>query len=169
MQATCLIGHPPVRSSVIASVAKQSIYPLAALWIASSQALLAMTVARSARTHGCPSGDAQDTALARPRFYDSKTGEPLKEIVMRVLIWAMLAVAVGLMTAPARAQTYDPRYPFCVDVHDGNGGYMDCSYYTREQCAASASGRAAECLANPFFAAGRPAPAAPRYPSRRFN
>src|SRR5215207_3562987 len=102
MQATCLIGHPPVRSSVIASQrvarnarpmtgsAKQSTYPLAALWIASSQALLAMTMARSARTHGCPSGDAQDTALARPRFHDSKTGEPLKEIVMRVSIWAML-------------------------------------------------------------------------------
>ena len=59
---------------------------------------------------------------------------------MRVSIWAMLAVAVGLMTAPARAQTYDPRFPFCLDAHDGNGSYMDCSYYTREQCAASDEG-----------------------------
>ena len=86
---------------------------------------------------------------------------------MRVSIWAMVAVAVGLMTVPARAQTYDPRYPFCLDVRDGDGGYTDCSYSTRAQCAASAAGRAAECLANPFFAASRPASAAPPVSQRR--
>ena len=47
---------------------------------------------------------------------------------MRVSIWAMLAVAVGLMTAPTRAQTYDPRFPVCLKVRDGEGGYNDCSY-----------------------------------------
>lgn len=86
---------------------------------------------------------------------------------MRVSIWAMAAVAVGLISAPASAQTYDPRYPFCVNTHDGDGSYIDCSYYTREQCAASAAGRAAECLANPYFAGGRSAPAAPPLLPRR--
>jgi len=81
---------------------------------------------------------------------------------MRVSIWAMLAIAAGLMTAPASAQTYNPRYPFCLDTRDANGGYMDCSYYTEEQCAASAAGRAGGCLANPFFTGG-PRPPGPRY------
>jgi hypothetical protein len=88
---------------------------------------------------------------------------------MRVSIWAILAVSAGLMTAPARAQTYDPKFPFCLEVRDGDGGYTDCSYYSREQCAASASGRAAECMANPYFAAVRPAPAVPYNLSRRVN
>jgi hypothetical protein len=34
----------------------------------------------------------------------------------------------------------------------GGGAYYDCSYYTMAQCAASASGRAAQCDLNPFYA-----------------
>ena len=73
---------------------------------------------------------------------------------MRVSTWAMLAVAAGLMTAPAQAQTYDPKYPVCLEVRDGEGGYTDCSYYSLQQCAASAAGRSAQCMVNPFFAGG---------------
>jgi uncharacterized protein DUF3551 len=86
---------------------------------------------------------------------------------MRVSIWAMLAVAAGLMTAPARAQTYDPRYPVCLQVADDNGGYIECAYSSIPQCNASASGRAAECMINPFYAGGRSAPALPPGPPRR--
>jgi hypothetical protein len=88
---------------------------------------------------------------------------------MRVSIWAMLAVAAGLMTTPAEAQTYDPRFPVCLEVRDDTGGYIQCAYDSMQQCAASASGRAAQCTPNPFFAASRPAPEVPPNPSRRFN
>jgi Protein of unknown function (DUF3551) len=84
---------------------------------------------------------------------------------MRVSIWAMLAIAAGLIAAPARAQTYDPRYPVCLEVRDDTGGYTECAYNSIPQCNASAAGRAAQCMVNPFFAANRPAPAAP-YPRR---
>ena len=85
---------------------------------------------------------------------------------MRVSIWAMLAVAAGLMAAPALAQTYDPKFPVCLDVHDTDGSYYECAYYTLEQCNMSASGRAAQCVVNPFYSGGR-TPAAPPYPRRR--
>jgi uncharacterized protein DUF3551 len=78
---------------------------------------------------------------------------------MRVSIWALLAVAMGLITAPARAQTYDPRFPVCLEVRDGEGGYNDCSYSSLQQCAQSAAGRSAQCMVNPFFTGGaRPGP-----------
>ncbi len=75
---------------------------------------------------------------------------------MRIPILAVLATGALLAAAPAKAQTYDPAYPFCVQVYQGYVNYyFDCSYYTWGQCQASASGRAASCVANPYYA-GRP-------------
>jgi hypothetical protein len=76
---------------------------------------------------------------------------------MRVLMWATLALAAGLTAAPARAQTYDPRYPVCLQITDENGGWIECAYSSIPQCNASAAGRAAQCMVNPFYGAGRPA------------
>ena len=73
---------------------------------------------------------------------------------MRKMVWAILASATILAAAPGQAQTYDPDYPVCLKLYgdlDG-GGWIDCSYTSLAQCAASASGRAAMCLTNPFFA-----------------
>jgi hypothetical protein len=75
---------------------------------------------------------------------------------MHKLPWMMLAGGLVLFAAPVHAQTYDPSYPVCLKVYSGSSGgggeYNDCTYTSLAQCAASASGRAATCLVNPFYA-----------------
>lgn len=64
----------------------------------------------------------------------------------------ILASAAVLAAAPSQAQTYDPNFPVCLQVYAPRGGYIDCSFTSLPQCQATASGRAAQCYANPFFA-----------------
>ena len=73
---------------------------------------------------------------------------------MRVLACTILTTATVLVVAPLRAQTYDPNYPVCLQTYAIGGGSIDCSFTSLPQCAASASGRAAQCLNNPYFAHG---------------
>jgi len=69
------------------------------------------------------------------------------------LAWMILAGGTTLAAAPAPAQTYDPSYPVCMQVIAVDGGaYFECSFTSLAQCAATASGLAAQCLANPYFA-----------------
>ena len=77
---------------------------------------------------------------------------------MRILVCTILVIGTVWFAAPARAQTYDPDFPVCLQTYGINGGYIDCSYSTLAQCAASASGRAAQCLNNPYFGYGSRAP-----------
>ncbi len=78
---------------------------------------------------------------------------------MRSVDRAMLAIGALLAALPAQAQTYDPRYPICMQVFSIDGPAIGCGYASMAQCKASASGRAAECFANPYFAgASRKAP-----------
>ncbi len=57
-----------------------------------------------------------------------------------------------LLAAPARAQTYDPSYPVCLQIYQSMVDYyFECRYTTMAQCAASASGRAAQCMVNPYY------------------
>jgi hypothetical protein len=72
---------------------------------------------------------------------------------MRRLSLAVLATATLAAAGPARAQTYDPSYPVCLHVY-GRNIYYECRYTSMAQCAASASGRAAQCVINPYFAYG---------------
>jgi hypothetical protein len=87
------------------------------------------------------------------------------QILMRILAVAILAIGTLSAAAPARAQTYDPNYPVCLHVY-GDPTYYECRYTTLTQCGQSASGRAAECVVNPYFenAAG---PVGPRHRHRR--
>jgi hypothetical protein len=71
---------------------------------------------------------------------------------MRILARLVLATAMTLAAASAQAQTYDPGYPICLQSY-GPGGYISCSYTSMGQCGASASGRSAQCITNPYFAA----------------
>ena len=74
---------------------------------------------------------------------------------MRQLILAMMAVtAAGAATlaTSAPAAAYD--YPWCVQGR-GVGYPGDCSYTSRAQCMASASGRLASCGVNPRVAFGQ--------------
>jgi hypothetical protein len=77
---------------------------------------------------------------------------------MRILALAIFAIGT-VSIGPAAAQTYDPAYPVCLHVYERMGAhYYDCSYTSLPQCNASASGRSATCVINPYFAgAGEPA------------
>lgn len=71
---------------------------------------------------------------------------------MRVL--ALSIVALGILSIPAQAQTYDPHFPVCMKLITWGGGeWIDCSFTSLPQCKASASGRAGTCDPNPYFAA----------------
>ena len=68
---------------------------------------------------------------------------------MRILALAIFGM---FSIAPATAQTYDPAYPVCLHVYKDGANYYQCSYTSLPQCNASALGRAAECVINPYFA-----------------
>ena len=70
---------------------------------------------------------------------------------MRIPALAILTIATVLTAAPARAQTYDPAYPVCLHVYGRGANYYQCRYTSLPQCNASASGRAAQCVINPYF------------------
>jgi hypothetical protein len=71
---------------------------------------------------------------------------------MRASILAILAAGAVATAAPSQAQTYDPAFPYCVQVYHGMVDYyFDCTYRTLGSCQASASGRAASCVANPYY------------------
>jgi len=71
---------------------------------------------------------------------------------MRIPMLAILTLGAVAAASFARAQTYDPNYPVCLHVY-GPVTYYDCSYTSLPQCAMSASGRAAQCVVNPYYAA----------------
>lgn len=78
---------------------------------------------------------------------------------MRVLTSAFVVAAAVLTAAPARAQMYDPAYPVCLQIYQGmTDFYVECSFTSLPQCNASASGRAAQCIVNPYYAARKTAP-----------
>ena len=70
---------------------------------------------------------------------------------MRHLAPAAVALGMSFAAAPASAQTYGSGYPVCLHVY-GPATYYDCSYASIAQCNASASGRAAQCVVNPYAA-----------------
>jgi hypothetical protein len=61
---------------------------------------------------------------------------------MRILALAILTIATAFSAPPARAQTYDPAYPVCLQIYQGfTDYYFECAYSTLAQCNMSASGR----------------------------
>ena len=69
---------------------------------------------------------------------------------MRIPALAILAIGTMSAATPARAQTYGG-YPVCLHVY-GPVTYYECGYTSIPQCNASASGRSAQCVVNPYFA-----------------
>ena len=76
---------------------------------------------------GLASTGLADTGLAGTRVADTRVAD--------------------LGTPPARAA--GTQYPVCLHVY-GPVTYDDCSYVSLAQCAPSAVGRSAQCMANPF-------------------
>jgi hypothetical protein len=86
---------------------------------------------------------------------------------MRIPLYVIMAIGASLAATSAEAQTYDPRYPVCMHVftggaHGGGGGWYDCSFTSLPQCRATASGLAATCDLNPYYAFNEPLPPRPR-------
>jgi hypothetical protein len=72
---------------------------------------------------------------------------------MRALIWTIIAGGAVFAALPAMGQTYNPNYPVCIQRYlFGSGSYIDCSFTSMAQCYATASGLAAQCYANPYYA-----------------
>ncbi|MDO8396430.1 MAG: DUF3551 domain-containing protein [Bradyrhizobium sp.] len=92
---------------------------------------------------------------------------------MRIAAFAIVTIATILTAAPARAQTYDPKYPVCLEVYGEDGSVVECGFTSLAQCTQAASGgRSAMCFANPYFTSAAapvvPRPEAPaRSPTRR--
>jgi len=72
---------------------------------------------------------------------------PMLTLAPRLLWTAMILAA-----APAQAQTYGGSFPVCLQTFGISGNAIDCSYVSMDQCRPSASGTAAQCIANPYFA-----------------
>ena len=68
---------------------------------------------------------------------------------MRIPALTILTIAAISAAAPARAQTYGGGYPVCLHVY-GPITYYECGYTSIPQCNASASGRSAQCVVNPY-------------------
>jgi hypothetical protein len=82
-----------------------------------------------------------------------------KEILMRIPALAILTIGAALTATPAAAQTYDPRYPVCLQIYQGFVDYyFECAYTSLPQCQMSASGRAAQCVVNPYYTGTRKPP-----------
>ncbi len=79
------------------------------------------------------------------------TSRTLVRTMISTMSWTILAAAVS-MSAPAQAQTYDPNYPVCLQIYNSMVDYyFECAYTSIPQCQASASGRAAQCVVNPYY------------------
>ena len=85
--------------------------------------------------------------------------QPQRPLLARSLALAILATSAVSLAGPARAQTYDPNYPVCLQIYEDIAHfYFDCTYRTMGQCMASASGRPAQCVVNPYYGKGKTAP-----------
>ena len=71
---------------------------------------------------------------------------------MRPTAGSILLIGTMLAVWPAQAQTYGSNFPICLQTYGRSGGYIECDYTSMAQCRVSASGRAAQCMTNPYFA-----------------
>jgi hypothetical protein len=80
-----------------------------------------------------------------------------EEIQMRLLVLTILGIGMVSAAPSARAQTYDPNYPVCLQIYQSwKDYYFECAYTSLAQCNMSASGRAAQCIVNPYYAGPKP-------------
>jgi hypothetical protein len=77
---------------------------------------------------------------------DRRIGSPALPTIAGVLGCVLVIAALGAGTARAQYQ----RAPWCAYLGSWGGSY-DCSYYTFQQCMATASGLGNICLRNPRY------------------
>jgi uncharacterized protein DUF3551 len=71
---------------------------------------------------------------------------------MHALAHRLLWIALILAAPPVEAQTYDPGFPICLQTFGIAGNSIICGYTSMDQCRSTASGGAAQCITNPYFA-----------------
>ena len=81
---------------------------------------------------------------------------------MRVTLFTFLAIGSIAAAMPARAQTYDPRYPVCLQTFGPFQG-IDCSYTSMQQCKFATGIRASQCIVNPYYARVKRSPGGGRW------
>ena len=81
----------------------------------------------------------------------------LGEAEMRALAGLIFGTAIIFSAEPAWAQTYDPKYPVCIEVLDSSGGRIECWFTSMEECknGSTSTGR---CFANPYYKPPPPEP-----------
>ncbi len=85
---------------------------------------------------------------------------------MRNVVLALLAASGSALLGSAPAHAVGTRYPFCIQG-DQYPGLSNCTFETYQQCLATASGRDLNCIANPYYDAGRQMPVDRRRPRPR--
>jgi Protein of unknown function (DUF3551) len=75
----------------------------------------------------------------------------VKAKLTRIPALALFAIGISSLAGSARAQTYDPNYPVCLQVF-GLVNYYDCHYTSMPQCTQSAQALSAQCIVNPYYA-----------------
>jgi hypothetical protein len=88
---------------------------------------------------------------------DRRIGLPALPKIAGVLGCVLVMAALGAGTARAQYQ----RAPWCAYLGSWGGSY-DCSYYTFQQCMATASGLGNICLRNPRYVGDPERPRRPR-------
>ncbi|MCG6206907.1 DUF3551 domain-containing protein [Rhodopseudomonas sp. HC1] len=82
-----------------------------------------------------------------------------------ILSGMLVGLAATFVAMPA-AQARD--YPVCLRVYlNYHDWYDECSYDTMAQCRMSASGRAADCMTNPWYKGPEPRKKPRRQPRKR--
>jgi hypothetical protein len=76
---------------------------------------------------------------------------------MRGLVRLIVATGMVLAASPASAQRYDPAYPVCKEVVDGEGARMECFFTSMAQCK-EGQGTPGTCLTNPYYKPPPPEP-----------
>ena len=76
---------------------------------------------------------------------------------MRAVAGVIFGTAVIFSAEPTWAQTYDPKYPVCIEVLDSSGGRIECWFTSMEECKNGSTGTG-RCFANPYY---RPPPPEP--------
>lgn len=69
---------------------------------------------------------------------------------MQMIVCVVVMAATTLAAGAVWAQTYDPRYPVCMQTYGPFSG-INCSYTSMANCRFLAQGRAAQCLTNPYY------------------
>ena len=76
---------------------------------------------------------------------------------MRALAGVVFGTAMLFSTEATWAQTYDPKYPVCMDVSAGEDSHIECSFTSMEQCKNGSEGTG-HCFENPYYKPPPPEP-----------